>query len=217
MTTTSTLTVGGRNVTRGPLDKTAAAAAQIFAQYRLGAPFRDNMARILAQAIIDRVRHALIHQTNPGAARRLSPLTVGAKRAMGAYSPPAPLFDTGRLGMAMYQRKAGAGKAIVSFRGSAGTGSGGKRTAAGVVASAMEFGSSFEVSKRMRNFFIGAVRNDGWPEEFLRIREGTRLQVPARPFFVPTIKTSIPDLEQIATRALMHYITTATPTSVRTF
>lgn len=215
MNTSSTLTVNGQQRARGKLQQASKAMAEIFAIYRFGAAFRNHIARILGQIVVDNVQKALITASFPGAKTPLSPLTVGAKRATGAPFAPAPLFDKGTLHGGIFMRGGGVGKVIVSVNpekmATRSPGTRGRRRLE-TVASLMEFGTDFEVTRRMKGFFIKAVRNDGWPMEFLSIREGARLTVPARPFFYPTVQASIPELQRVAAEAVMHYVTTANVT-----
>lgn len=216
MTTTSTLRVGDHTMRPGSLPRGAHAAAQLFLRYRFGAAIRDHMARFLAGHLIDRLRLVMLQGTAPGASVQLHPLTIGAKTAKGAARSSTPLFETGKLAHTIYQRMAGTGKALVTFRGNASKNPGvNSGTPAGVVAHAMEYGTSFDVTEKMHAFFRHAVRNDGWPKGFAKIGLGTRLNVPARPFFVPTVAAYTPTLGKLAGDELLRIMTTATPTSVQ--
>lgn len=204
--TNSSLVMGG--VTRqGTLRQNTESMAQALGSLviHFSRAYRNNIARLAGQRFIDRLRQALPTQQFAGASVPLSPLTGAIRDAFNRSPGTGPLVDRGTLSAGAYQRPAGGGKVIVSFRGNASVKPGATRVSElGLVASKMEEGYSFTVTKRMANFLRGLTPG----------KVGTTIYVPARPFFASTLRDFAPELAELMRQTVQHDLDRMQPTGV---
>lgn len=158
-----------------------------------GLKFGYVVTKRMADSFADRVSAAITgHTLSPQPAE---PGKLWADTKAGLNGMAGALTATGGLGDRVHVevRKWAMSQHLVRLTGSYHNLSNFRVTTAGRIGEAQERGYSVTVTEQMRKFFLHNVLSGAWPEGWAKIRAGTVLTIPPRPFWSVTLKSMIAD------------------------